>query len=77
MLDLHAGRTLAAVARIRRLEQAGADAHVLGPLLVDGFVRLVNEGKFAEAAELEQGRAVELRLDGATRRCGTTRWRRC
>ncbi|NNM58068.1 class I SAM-dependent methyltransferase [Acidocella sp.] len=60
MLDLHFARTQAALARIFRLEQQGGDPAVLGPLLVDGFVRLVNEGNFTEARA--HGRAVERRL---------------
>jgi SAM-dependent methyltransferase len=60
MLDLHFARTQAAVEQVLRLEQQGGDPAVLGPLLVDGFVRLVNEGNFAEA--LAHGRAVERRL---------------
>ena len=60
MLDLHFARTQAAVERLLRLEQQGGDPAVLGPLLVDGFVRLVNEGNFTEA--LAHGRAVERRL---------------
>ena len=60
MLDLHRARTQEAVARIQHLEARGADPAVLGPLLVDGFVRLVNEEQFAQARAL--GRAVEHRL---------------
>ncbi len=62
MLDLQCGRTAAAVRRIGQLAEAGADPAVLGPLSVDGFVRLVNEGDYATAAELARHRGIERRL---------------
>ena len=62
MLDLHFARTQAAIRRIGQLEQAGADLAVLRPLLVDSFVRLVNESKFTEAAAVARDRAVERRM---------------
>jgi SAM-dependent methyltransferase len=62
ILDLQRGRTEAALQRIAVLGNAGADPAVLGRLTVDGFVRLVNEGNFAAAAGVAQGRAIERRL---------------
>jgi SAM-dependent methyltransferase len=62
LLDLQRGRTERAVQRAERLADRGADPAVLAPLLVDGFVRLVNEGRFDAAAALAQTRAIERQL---------------
>jgi hypothetical protein len=52
LLDLGQGRTEAAMDRILVLREAGVPAATLGPLAVDGFVRLVNEGRDEPAAAL-------------------------
>ncbi len=64
LLDFARGRTELAIGRIASLEQDGGDLAVLAKLYVDGFVRLVNQQKFAAAWEFSQGRAVERRLAG-------------
>ncbi len=58
MLDLHYGRTETALRRMEPLVQEVPEI-VLGPLWVDGFVRLVNEAKFEAAAELARIRPLE------------------
>jgi hypothetical protein len=64
MLDLHDGQTEAALRQLTALASKNADPAVLGPLWVDGFVRLVNEGRFEQAAALAKGRFIENRLAG-------------
>jgi hypothetical protein len=52
LLDLGKGRTEAAMDRILVLREAGMPAATLGPLAVEGFVRLVNEAHDEPAAAL-------------------------
>jgi hypothetical protein len=52
LLDLGQGRTEAAMQRLALLREAGMPAATLGPLALDGFVRLVNEGRDELAAGL-------------------------
>ena len=59
LLDLQQGRTQAAVTRILALEKAGGDKALLAGFYVDGFVRLVNEGRYDAARAMDD---VEHRL---------------
>ena len=61
MLNLHAGRTRTAMECLALL--AGeVDEAVLGALRMDAFVRLVNDGDFAAAADMARGHNVERQL---------------
>lgn len=60
MLDLQQGRIEAAVKRCLALEAAGGDRKPLAEIFVDGFIRLVNEGRFDAARAMEA--EVERRL---------------
>jgi hypothetical protein len=60
LLDLGLGRTEAAMQRLDALREAGVPAATLGPLAVEGFVRLVNEARDAPAAALWPGAAEWL-----------------
>jgi SAM-dependent methyltransferase len=62
MLDLQRGRTEAAMTRLESLTPADADPAVLARLMVDTFIRLVNEQKFAAAQAVLQRHALERRL---------------
>ncbi len=62
VLDLQTGRTEAALRQLSRLAKHGDAPEMLAPLWVDSFIRLVNEGKFAQAADLAKGRFIEHRL---------------
>ena len=62
LLAFGQGRTDEAVARILTLKTRSIDPPVLDALYVDGFVRLVNEGKFPQARQLRGHGAVERRL---------------
>ena len=57
---------VAAVEKMAALEQAGADAATLAALYVDAFIRLMNDGDFAQAQQLAQGEGVERRLRHCT-----------
>jgi len=59
-------RVVAAVEKMAALEQAGADAARLGALYVDAFIRLMNDGDFAQAQQLAAGEGVERRLRHCT-----------
>ncbi|MBU6419161.1 MAG: methyltransferase domain-containing protein [Proteobacteria bacterium] len=59
MLDLQQGRTDAAVNRILALENAGGDKALLAGFYVDGFIRLVNDGRYDAARAMD---GVEHRL---------------
>ncbi len=61
MLDFSAGATEAALARLVPLLRAEGEA-VVDRLYVDGFVRLINEGRYGPARQLAAGQAVEKRL---------------
>ncbi|MDD2705186.1 MAG: class I SAM-dependent methyltransferase [Acidocella sp.] len=52
ILDLQRGRTEAALRRLAKLGQDGADAGLQDRLCVDAFVRLVNDSAFAAARQL-------------------------
>jgi SAM-dependent methyltransferase len=66
MLDLQRGRVVAAVQQMQALAQAGADATALATLYVDAFIRLVNDGDFAQARTLAEGEGIEQRLKHCT-----------
>ena len=66
MLDLQRGRVASAVEKMAGLEQAGTDAATLGALYVDAFIRLMNDGDFAQAWQLAQEEGVERRLRHCT-----------
>ena len=66
MLDLQRGRVASAVEKMAGLEQAGTDAATLGALYVDAFIRLMNDGNFAQAWQLAQEEGVERRLRHCT-----------
>ncbi|MDE1884255.1 MAG: hypothetical protein KGH70_09825, partial [Rhodospirillales bacterium] len=59
LLDLQQGRTQAAVTRGLALEKAGGDKALLAGVYVDGFVRLVNDGRYDAARAMD---GVERRL---------------
>jgi SAM-dependent methyltransferase len=60
-LELGQGHTEAAMQRLVLLRESGVAASSLGPLAVEGFVRLVNEGRMDAAASL-WGQGVEAWL---------------
>ncbi|MDE1906516.1 MAG: class I SAM-dependent methyltransferase, partial [Rhodospirillales bacterium] len=59
MLDLQQGRTDAAVTRILALEKTGGETALLAGFYLDGFIRLVNDGRYDAARAME---GVEHRL---------------
>jgi SAM-dependent methyltransferase len=63
ILDFSCGRTAAAVDRVLAMKEGGAEDAVLDGLLVDGFVRLVNEGMFEAARRLDNTHPVMPRLE--------------
>jgi hypothetical protein len=62
LLELARGRTQAACAQILRTEALDGETKVLQALLVDGFVRLINEGSYEAARPLAANRGIDRRL---------------
>ncbi|MBU6449956.1 MAG: hypothetical protein KGQ26_10070, partial [Rhodospirillales bacterium] len=59
MLDLQQGRTDMAVTRILALENGGGDRALLAGFYVDGFIRLMNDGRYDAARAMD---GLERRL---------------
>ncbi|MDE8345475.1 MAG: hypothetical protein POH28_04770 [Acidocella sp.] len=69
MLDLQSGRAVAGLRRLRALSLTKDVPEALWPLTVDGFVRLVNNGNFAEAEALAAWAPPARHLAACTAAC--------